>query len=308
MTLLNRRAFLDEAAQRGVALAACVASDSSQLAAAAALAEPGRTPRRYVYWTKSLQALDVPGLIAFCHEVGVAGVDLAVRPGYPVNPDNARSELPKAARAFRQAGLVIGLATFPVNLADPSSALTKPLLEAAGAAGVPAVKIGYFPYIGDVDAALAEARRKLAAWAKLAAQTGVKVCYHTHSGNYLGNNAAGLRLLLQDLDPRHVGAYLDTGHVAVNGGPIRMELDLVRPWLSLLAIKDMRLERHQGKWQWQVVPVGDGIVRWEEVGAGLQECSFQGTISVHAEYETRSLAERKELAKRELSVLRKALG
>jgi sugar phosphate isomerase/epimerase len=308
MTLIDRRAFLDEAAQRGVALAAGAAIGSPQAAPQAPPAEQGTTARRYVYWTKLLQALDVPGLIAFCHEVGVAGVDLAVRPGYPVNPENAQAELPKVARAFRKEGLVIGLVTFPTTLAAPASAVTKRLLEAAGAAGVPAVKIGYFPYRGKVEAALAEARRKLAAFAKLAAQTGVRVCYHTHSGNYLGNNGAGLRLLLQDLDPRHVGAYLDTGHVAVNGGPVRMELDLVRPWLSLLAIKDMLWERRQQKGQWRVVPVGDGVVRWDEVALGLRECGFQGTISIHAEYETRDLAERKELAKQELRMLRRALG
>ena len=49
---------------------------------------------RYVYFTKLLKDLDVRGLIAFCKEVGLDGVDLAVRPGYPVNPENAATALP----------------------------------------------------------------------------------------------------------------------------------------------------------------------------------------------------------------------
>src|SRR5439155_12434485 len=137
--------------------------------------------------------------------------------------------------------------------------------EACGKAGVPALKLGYFPYRGNFEAALAEARRQLAEFAKLAAVTGVRACYHTHSGNNLGSNGAALRLLLQDLDPHHVGAFVDTGHLAVGGGPIRLEMDIVRSWLALVATKDVAWENGPKGWQHHVVPAGQGIVRWNEV-------------------------------------------
>ena len=263
---------------------------------------------RYIYFTKTLQSLDLPGLIAFLKEAGLDGADLAVRPGYPVTPDNVATELPKAAKAFQDAGLTIGLVTGPTNLTDPESAPAKALFEACGKAGVPAIKIGYFPYKEKFDASLAEARTRLAGFAKLAAKTGVRASYHTHSGNYLGNNCAGLRLLLQDLDPHHVGAFVDTGHTAVNGGPFRMEIDLVRPWLSLIAIKDMLWQKQKDTWQTHVVPVGDGIVRWKEVGQAVKDAKFNGTISLHGEYEAKDLAERKRLAKQELETLKKQLA
>jgi sugar phosphate isomerase/epimerase len=260
---------------------------------------------RYVCFTKTLQSLDLAGLIAFLKDAGLDGADLAVRPGYPVTPDNAPTELPRAAKQFQDAGLVIGLATAPTSMNDPDSKAAQAIFAACGKAGVPAVKIGYFNYQpGKLDAQLAEARRRLAGFAKLATKTGVKACYHTHSGNNLGCNAASLRMLLQDLDPHHVGAYVDTGHVAVNGGPIRMELEQVRPWLSLLAIKDMLWEKHKDAWQYHVVPAGDGIVRWGDVALGLKDCGFQGTVSLHAEYEVKDLAERKKLAARELAFLK----
>ena len=53
---------------------------------------------RYVYFTKTLQKLDLAGLIDFCKDTGLEGFDLAVRPGYPVTPDNAVKELPAAAK------------------------------------------------------------------------------------------------------------------------------------------------------------------------------------------------------------------
>jgi sugar phosphate isomerase/epimerase len=263
---------------------------------------------RFVYFTKTLKGLDVKGLIAFFKEVGLDGADLAVRPGYPVEPGNAATALPAAAKAFRDAGLTVGLVTAPTDLTDPEGKTARALFEACARAEVPAVKIGYFPYRPPFDARLKEARVRLEGFARLAERTKVRACYHTHSGANLGNNAAGLRLLLADLDPHHVGAFVDTGHTAVNGGPIRMELDVVRPWLSLLAIKDMLWEKGRSGWRYRVVPAGQGIVRWDEVGQAVKESRFNGTVSLHGEYEAKDLDERKRLAKEELALLKKRFG
>lgn len=263
---------------------------------------------RFVYFTKTLQALDVEGLLRFFEEVGLDGADLAVRPGYPVSPDNVATALPKAAEAFRAQNRIIGLVTAPTSLIDPDSGQARALFEACAAAGVPAIKIGYFPYKKPFDQALTEARTKLTSFARLAERTKVKACYHTHSGGNLGNNAAGLRLLLQDLDPHRIGVFFDTGHVAINGGPVRMELEMVRPWLSLVAIKDMAWQKNDKSWGVRVVPAGAGIVRWDEVAQGLKECGFNGTVSLHGEYEARDLVERKQLAKEELAMLRQRFG
>src|SRR5438046_3593035 len=99
-------------------------------------APPRANPMRFVYFTKTLQSLDVPGLIAFCKETGLEGADLAVRPGYPVHPENALAELPKVARAFQGEGLVIGLVSTPTTLNDPDSAQARTIFEACGKAGV----------------------------------------------------------------------------------------------------------------------------------------------------------------------------
>jgi sugar phosphate isomerase/epimerase len=270
--------------------------------------DPGGLTVRYVYFTKSLRELSLPAMAKFATDVGVDGLDLTVRPGYPVNPDNVVAELPKAVRLLKDAGLVVGLVTMPTNPTDPEAASVRAIFDACGKAGIPAIKIGYFPYKDHFDETLAAARKNLTGLAALSKQTGVKACVHTHSGNNLGNNAAALRLLLTDLDPHHVGAFLDTGHTAVNGGPIRLELDTVRPWLSLLAIKDVLWQKGKDSWTFKVVPAGEGIVRWNDFAKGVKECKFNGTVSIHAEYTTANLAQRKEFAKAELALLKKLLG
>ncbi|MCS6977736.1 MAG: sugar phosphate isomerase/epimerase [Gemmatales bacterium] len=263
---------------------------------------------RFVYFTKLLKELDIPDLIGFCEEVGLDGVDLAVRPGYPVNPENAAKALPAAAAAFKAKKKIIGLVTAPTDMNDPAAPETRALFDACSQAGVPAIKIGYFPYKGRFDIELCEARARIASFSRLAEQTRVKACYHTHSGGNLGNNAAGLRLLLGDANPHYVGVFLDTGHLALGGGPFRMEAEMVRPWFSLLAIKDIVWEQHDGKWRFRVAPAGQGIVRWDDVAAALKEIGFRGTISLHGEYEAASLDERIRLARMELDFLKKKLA
>jgi sugar phosphate isomerase/epimerase len=263
---------------------------------------------KYVYFTKFLKALDVKGLIAFCKDAGLDGLDLAVRDGYPVNPGNMAKALPEAAKALAGEGLTVGIVTADTGLNDPGSKTAKGLFEAAGAAGVAAIKIGYFPYKGDFDANFKDARTKLASFVKLAEEFKVKACVHTHSGNNIPNNCALMRMLLNDMDAHHVGAFVDTGHTAVNGGPFRMEADMVRPYLSLVAIKDMLWEKGTKGWAYRVVPAGEGIVHWKEVGDALKECKFNGTISIHGEYETKDQAERLQKAKDELALLKKVIG
>ena len=160
---------------------------------------------KFVYFTKMLKALDLKGLIAFCKDVGLGGLDLAVRPGYAVSPDNMAKALPEAAKALADEGLTIGLVTADTGLNDSASKTAKALFEASAAAGVPAIKIGYFAYKNDFDANFKDARTKLEGFAKLAAEHKVKACVHTHSGNNIPNNCATLRMLLQDLDAHHVG-------------------------------------------------------------------------------------------------------
>jgi sugar phosphate isomerase/epimerase len=263
---------------------------------------------KFVYFTKMLKALDLKGLIAFCKDVGLDGVDLAVRPGYPINPDNMATALPEAAKALTGEGLTIGLVTADTGVNDPASKTAKALFESAAAAGVPALKIGYFPYKNDFNANFKEARTRLTGFAKLAEASKVRACVHTHSGNYIPNNCATLRMLLDGLDAHHVGAFVDTGHTAINGGPFRMEVDMVRPYLSMIAIKDMAWDKGAKGWSSKVVPAGEGIVQWKEVAQALKESKFNGTISLHGEYETKDQAERVQKAKDELAFLKKLLA
>jgi len=93
--------------------------------------------------------------------------------------------------------------------------------------------------------------------------------------------------------------------LAVNGGPIKMELEILRPWLSIIAIKDILWEQAKAQWTFKVIPAGAGIVRWNDVSKGIKDAKFQGAIVLHGEYEASGLPDRKDFAKKELAFLKK---
>ena len=70
---------------------------------------------KYIMFTKHLEGLDVTGIMDALKSVGVEGADLCVRPGYPVNPENADTQLPVAAKRFADEGLSIPLVTTPTS-------------------------------------------------------------------------------------------------------------------------------------------------------------------------------------------------
>ena len=73
-----------------------------------------------IMFTKHLEGLDIPQIIGAIKSVGIDGVDLCVRSGYPVNPENADIALPEAAKQFASHGLSIPLVTTPGDFLDPT--------------------------------------------------------------------------------------------------------------------------------------------------------------------------------------------
>ena len=201
---------------------------------------------KLIVFSKMLQEKSVAELIDLAQRHGYDGYDLAVRPGHPVNPDNAATALPQAQTQMEQAGLQIGMVTGNFDLLTADHPLAEPLLAAMDSANVRLLKLGYFrfePQTMDYWEQVDNVRRAFAAWEKLASIYNVKICYHTHSHYCMGLNAAALMHLLRDFDPAYLGAYLDPGHFAVDGEPFDFGLAMAREHLSILSVKDVLIER-----------------------------------------------------------------
>ncbi len=241
-----------------------------------------------VYFTKFETGRSIAEMAEKARRMGLAGLDLAVREGQSVNPDNVESALPEAVRQLEGEGLSVPMVTAEGTLIDPQADPARRLFAACGGAGVGRVKLGYWIFKGEDPLTRAgEIRKALEGFADLATTHGVTALLHTHSGPYYGLNAWGLQHLLDGFPAERVAAYLDPGHLAADGEPLAFAFALHAHRLGAVAIKDPRYvtegkgaERTIGK---QIVPMGQGLVDWPTVAKLVRD--FDGPVSFHAEYE-----------------------
>lgn len=252
---------------------------------------------------------------AHLKELGVAGPDLTVRPGGLVPPDKVADELPKAAAAFRDAGLTIPMIS--TGLTSSRDTAARPTLAACGKLGIRYFKTGYYKY-DDPDrweVRIASARKDVASLIELGKESGVCAGIHNHAGPTVGGAMWDAWELLRELDPKSVGAYFDPMHATIEGGNFGWQLGFRRlaPRVKMVAIKDFVWEKTNAGWKTRMCPLGEGMVRWPEFFRLLAKSPFDGPLSLHIEYDIggKTKAERLEkslaAAKKDLEFLRKHL-
>ncbi len=157
---------------------------------------------KLIFFTKSLKGMDIPTTGREVLGLGLEGLDLAVREGYCVNPDNVTSELPGAVKLWADMGLSVPMVTTPGDFTDPTPPVAERILAACGAAGIREIKLGYWRwrqpgYWAQVDAI----RAALDGFARLAEKHRVRVAVHTHSDAFFGLNASAAMHLVKGFDP-----------------------------------------------------------------------------------------------------------
>ena len=246
-------------------------------------------------FTKSFQDWPISLVCQRFRSIGLDGLDLTVRQGGMIAPKNVEEQLPLAVKAALEAGVEITLLT--TGITEPNEEAEE-LLATAAKQGITRIKLGYFRYkpFGTLRQQMDEVRRSLAALVKLCKRYQVLPCVHIHSGTDIPSHGTMLYELLRDFPPSDIGAYADTLHMALEGGGDgwRQGLDLLTPWLALVAVKNfdwkptVRDAFGQQRWIHRVVPVADGVSPIPEFIATLRKANFRGDFSLHSEYRGRS--------------------
>jgi len=244
-----------------------------------------------IVFSKMLKNRTVAELIDLAHRNKFDGYDLCVRTGYPVNPDNVSVKLKEAVDQFKSEGLSVPMITAEGDLQFPTHPTAEPILAAMNEAGVRLLKLGYFPFDPMRQSyweEVARIRKSLEGWERLGQKHNVKICYHTHSVRCMGLNAASLAHLIEGFDPRWIGAYLDPGHMVIEGEEFCVGVAMVRKYLSIVAVKDVLLLRKEshghGSVEANFVCAGQGMVDWTGVFSELARIGFVGPVSVHCEF------------------------
>ncbi|MBT6493736.1 MAG: sugar phosphate isomerase/epimerase [Planctomycetaceae bacterium] len=274
---------------------------------------PKSSPKVCTY-TEHFQKLPIPQVCKVFKQIGVDGLDLTVRPGGHIDPKNVKEELPQAVKAAREQSLEIMMLTTGITAPDRQA---EEIVATCQKLGIDRIKLGYFPVgkFGNLAKRLDEARRQLDAIVKLTTKYDVRPCVHVHSGNTIPSNGFMLHQLIREMPPDRIGAYLDSYHMTITGGNggWRQAIDLLRPWISLVALKNFQWERGdrddigQQRWRTNYCRLEDGIAPIPEFVRTIHETGYRGFYTLHTEYR-RSVADCIKLTKDDFVFWRKVFA
>ncbi len=265
-----------------------------------------KTPPICIF-SKHLQFIeDFDELGRTCKAMGLDGVDLPVRRGGHVLPENVAEDLPRAVESIRAAG--VGVPMITTRLVRGSDPDARPILEAASKLGVRYFRVGGQKYAdtGNPAGQLAGFTEELRGLAQLAEEFGLVAGYHNHSGyDNVGAPLWDLERMFTAISSEALGSNLDAGHAKVEGayGAWEVNARLIAPWVRMMAVKDFVWDGDRPRW----TPLGQGVVPLPEMLAIVRKHGFSGPISIHIEYDTPSHEALLEEIRRAVTTIRAAL-
>jgi sugar phosphate isomerase/epimerase len=236
---------------------------------------------RITVFTKPWQEMSIAELGAFVRKLGFGGVELAIRPGYQVTPENMTRALPEAARILADQGVTIG------SVAGPTD---ERAIAACAAAGCRIIRvcIGIDRKAG-YRATEARVRREYDALVPLLKKHGVSIGVQNHCDFFVGS-AIGVMHLIESYEPAMVSAVLDPAHCAVDGEPPEMAIDITWSHLSLVNMKSAFHLRKNGPneveaaWEIYWCTAQHAGFSWRATIDELRRRGYAGDICLPAEY------------------------
>jgi sugar phosphate isomerase/epimerase len=236
---------------------------------------------RITVFTKPWKDLSIEQLADLVADIGADGIELPIRDGYQVEPENMASMLPVVRSQFDEKNLTI---------ASVATALTADTIKILGDNGIPLLRIcvpidmtkGYMASVHDT-------RERIRELGPLLESASVRVGIQNHYGTMIGS-ALGITHLIDDLSPKTACAVLDFAHCALDGEPAEMAVDIVGKRLGMVNFKNACRVRTNGpdepEAQWKVLwtTARHGGYSWAEAVKVLKEVGYSGDICLPAEY------------------------
>ena len=281
---MDRRKFLS-AAVKGVVGGALV---SSPLVGTALAAESGgmKLPNLHLF-SKVLQFLDYPDMTDAAVELGLDGLDLSVRSGGHVEPENFERDLPAAINAINAAGLSCEMMV--TNIVSTENRRDFDLLALARSLGIKSYRMGALRYDEHTHSmtSVEQYRHQLSALARWNEEIGITGMYQNHSGaRRFGAAIWDLYLVLRDLDPDYIACQYDVRHATTDGGLMWPDtFRLIKSHTRSLVFKDFKWAVVDGKWRFVSTPIGQGMVEFSRYFRMLKDARMNLPISLHCEYD-----------------------
>ena len=237
-------------------------------------------------FSKHLQFLDYQDMAEAAAEMGFDGVDLTVRPGGHVLPQEVEDKLPLAIEKIRGAGLLGDMMATAVT--DPNNPIDKKVLEVASNLNIAWYRLGYvdFDENKSIIKSLEELNMQMKDLATLNKSLNISGSYQNHAGLKVGGEIWEIWHLLKEISARHIGCQYDIRHAMVEGGTSwKNSLRLIAPQINTLVLKDFIWEKSNGKWKIKNVPLGEGMVDFKTYFSLLKKYKINVPTTIHYEYD-----------------------
>ncbi len=236
-------------------------------------------------FSKNLHWLNYNEMAAAAVEMGFDGIDLTVRPEGHVIPERVADDLPKAIEAVKKAGLNVYMITTAIT--DAESPLAESILKTASSLGVSYYRMGWIQYDSKIsmDDNLKSIQKRLRLLAELNKKYNMEGHYQNHSGTSFGSPIWDLWMVLKELNSPWIRSQYDVLHAVVEGANSwTLGLNLLKPYIGTLDIKDFRWGQKDGKSVSEVVPLGEGVIDYKKYFKLIKEYNIEVPFSMHYEY------------------------
>lgn len=293
---LNRKEFLAT-----IAAGAAIPFFSTE-AAPDNVQQPSRYPIRL--FSKPIDAYDFGFMCECTAKCGIEGFDMTVRPGGKIEPDKVESDLPKLVDQARKSNLVFDMmVTGILSASDP---FTERVLKTASASGVRYYRYGWADYDLKMGmmASLGKFHEELVRINELNRKYSIAGSYQNHAGARIGGPVWDLYEALGELPREYTGIQYDVRHAMVEGANTWMlGMRLMADRINTLALKDFTWQTVNGKPQAVTVPMGEGMINWDQYFNLVKELKISGPITLHVEYPLLESGEEKQPLSRQMEII-----
>ncbi len=226
--------------------------------------------------------LNLEDSAALVGEVGLDGVDCAVRPNDRIEPSRVQDDLPRYGELLRKRGGRVLLLTTAIE--HPDSPHAREVLDTARKLGVRFYRVGFgrVPKGGSAARQLAETKTRLHDLAALNKELGLCALVQNHSPSgatrYLGGDLNDMEELVREFAPAQVGVAFDLGHaLIVHGDEWKMHFERLKSHVQVAYIKDADRKR-------RFVAFGEGEFSGTDYFTRLKQMHYAAPLSMHIEY------------------------
>ena len=291
---MNRRNFIQTTSLSAAGLSLAGTGLANSLIA------PRVAKRPICAFTKCLQFLNFDEIGEVLSFLGFDGADITLRPGGQVEPSEVKTALPLAVKTLQKNNITIPMVVTAIT--DAGEPFTQSTLQALADSGIKYYRMGWMKYEESktIQQNLDTHKKAFEKLAAMNEKLGIHGDYQNHSGNSVGSPVWDIYEVVKNVNPKYLGVQYDIRHAMTEGAYSWMlGMKRIAPWIRTIDIKDFVWGKNEkGEWHHQNVPLGEGMVNFDEFLKEYAKLNVEAPISIHYEYDLGGA----ELGKKEITM------